>query len=72
MPEPIDDELIQLACGNCGKFATVSYGSLANTPHPKCPYCGHLLPANPQKLRKEALRKAEELDTGPDALGSLE
>ena len=72
MPETLDDELIHLTCARCGKITSLSYLSLKDVRAPLCPYCGEPLPIDQVHAHDDALRKAQELDAAPDALGSHE
>ena len=72
MSESLESELIHLTCPNCRQITSLSLASLSENDHPKCPYCGELIPVDLDVARQDACRKALELDQSVDSLGSEE
>lgn len=70
MPESVDDELIYVTCSHCGKVTALGYGALTQSIPALCPHCSQPFSIDKHRAHEEALRKARELDAGPDALGS--
>ena len=72
MSESSETELIHLTCPNCKQITSLSVAAVNEDPRPKCPYCGELIPVDPEAAREDGHRKALELDESVDSLGSVE
>jgi NAD-dependent SIR2 family protein deacetylase len=72
MSESLESELIHLTCPNCKQITSLSLATLNENSHPKCRYCGQLIPVDLDVARQDGRRKALELDESVDSLGSAE